>query len=70
MGTSFVYVIVLFDEAFKSDDRAKFVSLSCVELCNFVKCHILLNVLRFAINEIKVGDILLFPDFLNGLVSK
>jgi hypothetical protein len=39
MGISFVYIIVLFDEAFKSDDREKFVSLSW-DKCWSTMCRI------------------------------
>jgi hypothetical protein len=49
--TSFTLVSVLFDKAFKYDG-VKFwgyagtnAELLCVELCNFVLCHILVNYL-------------------------
>jgi hypothetical protein len=56
--TSFIWVIILFDAVFKNGDGAKFwgyfginAEPLCVELCNFVQCHIFVNYLTFAINE-------------------
>jgi hypothetical protein len=49
---SFIWIIVLFDEAFKHGDDAKFwgyvganAQPLCVELCNFVQCYIFVNCL-------------------------
>jgi hypothetical protein len=47
MPTSFIWIIILFDEGFKYGDNAEiwgYVGTNmeplCVELCNFVQCHI------------------------------
>jgi hypothetical protein len=48
--TSFIWMIISFDEAFKYDDGAKFwgyvrtnTEPTYVELCNFVQCHMLVK---------------------------
>jgi hypothetical protein len=52
MPISFIWNIILFDAIFKYGDGAKFWSYVvinaeqlCVDLCNFVQCHILVNYL-------------------------
>jgi hypothetical protein len=47
---SFIWVIILFEETFKCGDGAKFwgyvgadVEALCVEFCNIVQCHIIVN---------------------------
>jgi hypothetical protein len=56
--TSFIWIVVLFDTVFKYGDGKKFwgyvvinAEQPCVEFCNFVQCHILVNYLTFAVNE-------------------
>jgi hypothetical protein len=58
---SFIWIIILFDAVFKYDDGAKFwgyVRINaeplCVEFCNFVQCHIFVNYLTFATNELNI----------------
>jgi hypothetical protein len=59
--TSYFWIIILFDAVFKYDDSAKFwgyVGINAeqlfVELCNFVQCHIFVNYLTFAVNELNI----------------
>jgi hypothetical protein len=56
---SFIWIIILFDAVFKYGDGAKFwgyvvinAEQLCVEFCNFVQCHIFVNYLTFAVNEL------------------
>jgi hypothetical protein len=51
----------LFDAVFKYGDGAKFgvyvwinAERLCVEFCNFVQCHIFVNYLTFAVNELNI----------------
>jgi len=51
---SFIWMIILFDEAFKYGDGAKFwgyvgtnTEPLCVQFCNFVQCHIFVNYLTY-----------------------
>jgi hypothetical protein len=55
--TSFVWIIILFNEAFKYGESAKFLDYVgaspeplFVEFCSFVQCHIVVN-LTFARSE-------------------
>jgi hypothetical protein len=55
---SFIWIITLFDAVFKYGDGGKFwgyvvidAEQLCVEFCNFVKCHIFVKYLTFAVNE-------------------
>jgi hypothetical protein len=50
--TSFIWIVNLFNEAFKCGDGGKFWGYAginaeplCVELCNFVQCHAFVNYL-------------------------
>jgi hypothetical protein len=54
---SFIWIIILFDAVFKYGDGAKFwgyVGINaeplCVELCNFVQCHIFVNYLTILLS--------------------
>jgi hypothetical protein len=47
---SFIWIVILFDEGFEYDDGAKFRGFIatnneplCIELCNSVQCHIVVN---------------------------
>jgi hypothetical protein len=50
----------LYDAVFKYDDGAKFWGVGinaeplCVEFCNFVQCHVFVNYLTFAVNELNI----------------
>jgi hypothetical protein len=55
--TSFIWIIISFDEAFKYGDAAKFWSyittnakVIFVEFCSFESCHILVNYLTFSLS--------------------
>jgi hypothetical protein len=60
---SFIWIIILFDAVFKNGGGAKFwgcVGINaeqlCVEFCNFVQCHIFVNYLTFAVNELDIKN--------------
>jgi hypothetical protein len=62
--TSFIWIIILFDAVFKYDDGVKFwgyVGINaeplCVELCNFVQCHI--NFFNFRHKWMKYNNIII-----------
>jgi hypothetical protein len=58
---SFIWIIILFDAVFKYGDGEKFwgyVRINAeplyVEFCNFLQCHIFVNYLTFAVNELNI----------------
>jgi hypothetical protein len=58
---SFIWIIILFDAGFKCGDGAKFwgyvvinAEQLCVEFWYSVQCHIFVNYLTFAVNELNI----------------
>jgi hypothetical protein len=72
---SFIWIIISFDAVFKYGDGAKFwgfvvinAEQICIEFCNFVQCHIFVNYLTFAVNELNIKYIKI-ATFRNTTVS-
>jgi hypothetical protein len=67
ISTSFILIIIAFDEAFKCDDGDKFcgyvetnTEVICVELYNSVQCHVFFTLINLLLNKVrKVGGLIL-----------